>query len=70
MNMSEAIKIAVVTECDKRKMGIVALSNFCRLSYEKTVRIWKGDGSAKIVHAMTVLESLDLPLSEVFKDVT
>ena len=68
--MSEAIKAAVVAECDKREMGIVALSKFCRLSYEKTVRIWKGDGSAKIVHAMIILDSLDLPLSEVFKDVT
>ena len=59
MNLSEAVqKAARINNID----GVVALAKHCGLSYERTVRVWKGDHSAKIADVITVLGSVGLTL--------
>lgn len=38
--------------------GVMALTERCGLSYERTRRIWSGDTSAKVADVQTVMESL------------
>ena len=38
------------------------MSVHCGLSYERTVRVWKGDNNAKIADVITVLSSVGLKL--------
>jgi hypothetical protein len=42
--------------------GVVAMAEHCGLSYERTVRVWKGDHSAKLADVITVLSSVGLIL--------
>ena len=59
MNISEAVRQAAE---DNNINGVVAMAKHCKLSYERTVRVWKGDNSAKIADVMTVLGSVGLIL--------
>jgi len=59
MNISEAVQQAAK---DNNIGGVVAMAKHCKLSYERTVRVWKGDNSAKIADVMTVLGSVGLVL--------
>ena len=59
MSLSEKIRDLVKSEAKKQGIeGVMAMASHCGLSYEKTVRVWKGYGSAKIVDAERVLLSL------------
>jgi len=59
MNMSEAVQQAAK---DSNIEGVIAMAKHCDLSYERTVRVWKGDHSAKIADVITVLSSVGLRL--------
>lgn len=59
MNLSEAVQEAARS---KNIGGVVAMADHCNLSYERTVRVWKGDHSAKIADVITVLSSVGLKL--------
>ena len=59
MNMSGAVQKAAI---DNGIAGVVAMAEYCGLSYERTVRVWKGDNSAKIADVITVLSSVGLKL--------
>ena len=57
--MSEAVQKAAI---DNGIGGVVAMGDHCGLSYERTVRVWKGDSSAKLADVITVLSSVGLKL--------
>ena len=59
MNISEAVQQAAD---DNGIGGVVAMAEQCKLSYERTVRVWKGDHSAKLADVITVLSSVGLRL--------
>ena len=59
MNLREAVQKAAI---DNSIGGVVAMADHCGLSYERTVRVWKGDNSAKIADVITVLGSVGLQL--------
>ena len=59
MNIGEAVQKAAI---DNNIGGVVAMADHCGLSYERTVRVWKGDNSAKIADVITVLSSVGLTL--------
>lgn len=59
MNISEVVQKAAI---DNKIGGVVAMAKHCDLSYERTVRVWKGDNSAKVADVITVLSSLGLRL--------
>lgn len=59
MNIGEAVQKAAI---DNGIGGVVAMAEHCGLSYERTVRVWKGDTSAKIADVITVLSSVGLTL--------
>ena len=59
MNISEAVQKAAD---DNGIGGVVAMADHCKLSYERTVRVWKGDHSAKLADVITVLGSVGLTL--------
>lgn len=59
MNISNAVQKAAI---DNGINGVVAMAEHCGLSYERTVRVWKGDNSAKIADVMEVLSSVGLKL--------
>lgn len=59
MNISEAVQKAAD---DNDINGVIAMAEHCKLSYERTVRVWKGDNSAKIADVITVLSSVGLKL--------
>jgi hypothetical protein len=59
MDIGEAVQKAAI---DNRIGGVVAMAEHCGLSYERTVRVWKGDHSAKIADVITVLGSVGLTL--------
>lgn len=59
MNISEAVQQAAD---DNGIGGVVAMAEHCKLSYERTVRVWKGDHSAKLADVITVLSSVGLRL--------
>lgn len=59
MNLSEAVQKAAI---DNNVSGVVAMAEHCGLSYERTVRVWKGDTSAKIADVIKVLSSVGLKL--------
>lgn len=59
MFLSQAVQKAAI---DKGINGVVAMSNHCGLSYERTVRVWKGDTSAKLSDVVQVLDSVGLKL--------
>lgn len=46
--------------------GVLAMAEYADLSYERTVRVWKGDESAKLADVRQVLNSLGYDL-EVIK---
>ena len=59
MNIGEAVQKAAI---DNSIGGVVAMAEHCGLSYERTVRVWKGDHSAKLADVITVLSSVGLKL--------
>lgn len=59
MNLSQLVQQA---SSDNSINGVVALAAHCGLSYERTVRVWKGDNSAKISDVIQVLSSVGLKL--------
>ena len=59
MKIGEAVQKAAI---DSNIGGVVAMADHCGLSYERTVRVWKGDHSAKLADVMTVLGSVGLKL--------
>tara|TARA_R110002096_G_scaffold435936_1_gene664406 strand:- start:714 stop:911 length:198 start_codon:yes stop_codon:yes gene_type:complete len=59
MKIGEAVQKASI---DNGIGGVVAMAEHCGLSYERTVRVWKGDHSAKIADVITVLGSVGLRL--------
>ena len=59
MNIKEAVQKAAI---DNGIGGIMEMSVRCGLSYERTVRVWKGDNNAKIADVITVLSSVGLKL--------
>lgn len=60
MNLSEAVQKAAI---ENKIGGVVAMSEHCKLSYQRTVRVWKGDNSAKFADVIQVLSSLGLKLA-------
>ncbi len=60
MNIGEAVQKAAI---DNKINGVVAMAAHCGLSYERTVRVWKNDHSAKICDVITVLKSVGLKLT-------
>ena len=59
MNIKEAVQKAAI---DNGIGGIMEMAEHCGLSYERTVRVWKGDNNAKIADVITVLSSVGLKL--------
>ena len=59
MQLSQAVQKAAI---DSGISGVMAMAEHCGLSYEKTVRVWKGDTNAKIADVITVLGSVGLRL--------
>ena len=59
MNIKEAVQKAAI---DNDINGVLQMAAHCGLSYERTVRVWKGDHSAKIADVITVLSSVGLKL--------
>ena len=59
MELSQAVQKAAI---DNNMNGILAMADHCGLSYERTVRVWRGDTSAKIADVIIVLGSLGLKL--------
>lgn len=47
--------------------GVVHLAKECDLSYEKTVRVWKGLPNAKVCDVVTVLDYLGMEIKYVKK---
>lgn len=45
--------------------GVMAMVECCNLPYQKTVRVWKGDESAKIADVRQVLQSVGYDLKVV-----
>lgn len=60
MDLSKAVQKAAI---DNNIGGVVALSEHCKLSYERTVRVWKGEHTAKIADVIQVLSSVGLKLA-------
>jgi len=59
MKLGEAVQKAAI---DKGIGGVLEMANHCGLSYERTVRVWKGQTNAKLCDVMTVLSSLGMKL--------
>ncbi len=59
MNMKEAVQKAAI---DNGINGVLEMATHCGLSYERTVRVWKGNTSAKVADVITVLSSLGMKL--------
>lgn len=59
MNLKEAVQKAAI---DNGIGGVLEMADHCGLSYERTVRVWKGHTNAKISDVMIVLSSLGLKL--------
>lgn len=59
MELSKAVQKAAI---DNGITGVLAMAEHCGLSYERTVRVWKGETSAKIADVITVLSSVGLKL--------
>jgi len=60
MKMGEAVQKAAI---DNGINGVMEMSKHCGLSYERTVRVWKGDTSAKFADVFTILDSLGKKLA-------
>ena len=45
--------------------GVLAMAEYANLSYERTVRVWKGDESAKLADVRQVLNSIGYDLKVV-----
>ena len=64
MELGDLIKIEVQKAAPKNGVkGVLELAKHCGLSYERTVRVWKGDTSAKISDVIIVLKSVGVKLS-------
>ena len=59
MELKEAVQKAAI---DNGINGVLQMAEHCGLSYERTVRVWKGNTSAKVADVITVLGSLGLKL--------
>lgn len=59
MELKEAVQKAAI---DNGINGVLQMAEHCGLSYERTVRVWKGNTSAKVADVITVLSSLGLKL--------
>ena len=59
MELKEAVQKAAI---DNGINGVLQMAEHCGLSYERTVRVWKGNTSAKVADVITVLSSLGLRL--------
>lgn len=59
MQIKEAVQKAAI---DNNIKGVLQMAKHCGLSYERTVRVWKGDTSAKLADVITVLSSMGLQL--------
>ena len=63
MELGDLIKLKVQKAAKEQGIGgVLALAKHCDLSYERTVRVWKGDNSAKIADVIRVLNSVNLKL--------
>ena len=63
MDLGDLIKLKVQKAAELQGIGgVLALAEHCDLSYERTVRVWKGDTSAKIADVIRVLKSVNLKL--------
>ena len=60
MELKEAVQKAAI---DNGINGVLQMADHCGLSYERTVRVWKGDTSAKIADVITVISSVGLKLT-------
>lgn len=60
MNIKEAVQKAAI---DNDINGVMEMAKHCGLSYEKTVRVWKGHTNAKVSDVMVVLGSMGLTLT-------
>lgn len=59
MELKEAVQKAAI---DNGIGGVLEMADHCGLSYERTVRVWKGQTNAKIADVITVLSSVGLKL--------
>lgn len=59
MELKEAVQKAAI---DNGIGGVLEMADHCGLSYERTVRVWKGQTNAKISDVMIVLKSVGLKL--------
>lgn len=59
MELKKAVQKAAI---DNGIGGVLEMADHCGLSYERTVRVWKGQTNAKIADVITVLSSVGLKL--------
>lgn len=59
MKIGEVVQKAAI---DNGISGVMALSEHCGLSYERTARVWRGETSAKVADVIQVLDSVGLVL--------
>ena len=60
MNTKEVVQKAAI---DAGVNGVIELAKRCGLSYERTVRVWKGYDTAKYADVITVLNSVGLEIT-------
>ena len=64
MKLGDLLKLEVPKAAKRNGIGgVLELASHCGLSYERTVRVYKGNTSAKLTDVITVLSSVGLQLT-------
>lgn len=64
MNLSDLLKLEVPKAAKRNNInGVLELASHCGLSYERTVRVYKGNTNAKLADVITVISSIGLTLT-------